>query len=222
MSCHICAFAHSRLPFLCPTCARNRLYHLRLENAQIALEKEDLRQQIDTAASHYDESAQHSNNKEALSWARHVGFRQSTLQVITSRQATSLSSKETIVQHISSLKESIEAQKADILKRREVLNGRRSDAESAQYQLREREAAILTGIQNTTKRTEHLWHALHSKTAEARIFLCREVAHLYGLRQRSPKRNDPRSSYVLGGVSIVDLRDMNGKLDTVLYRMVVC
>jgi hypothetical protein len=91
------------------------------------------------------------------------------------------------------------------------LSRRRSDVESAQYQLEEREAVTLTGIQNTSKRTEHLWHSLHSKTAEARIFLCREAAHLYGLRQKTSRRNDARVSYMLGGISMVDLRDMNGK-----------
>lgn len=100
--------------------------------------------------------------------------------------------------------------RADLAERRATLARRRADAESAQYQLGERETATLTGIKNATKRAEHIWHSLHSKTAEARIFLCREAAHLYGLRQKTARKGDPRQLYVLGGMPIVDLRDMNG------------
>ncbi|KAJ0421003.1 UV radiation resistance protein and autophagy-related subunit 14-domain-containing protein [Aspergillus carlsbadensis] len=71
----------------------------------------------------------------------------------------------------------------------------------------------LTSIQNNHKRTDHLWNSLHTKTAEARIFLCREVASLYGLRQKVRKRdNGLKESYMIGGVNIFDLRDLNGKL----------
>ncbi|KAL2814741.1 UV radiation resistance protein and autophagy-related subunit 14-domain-containing protein [Aspergillus granulosus] len=73
------------------------------------------------------------------------------------------------------------------------------------------DGGTLTGIQNNHKRTDHLWNSLHTKTAEARIFLCREVASLYGLRQKVRKRdNGLKESYMIGGVNIFDLRDMNG------------
>ncbi|KAJ5577796.1 uncharacterized protein N7459_006760 [Penicillium hispanicum] len=188
MSCHICTFADSRLPILCPTCARNRLYQLRLETTQIILEREALGRQIERIVSH-----DNSQSQKPVCEARHVDTeheysRQRALQTVSSQQTTSLHRNNNIAQRINYLKAEIKAQKAVISGHRDVLVRRRSDAESAKYQRGEREAAILTGIQNTTKKTEHLWHSLHSKTAEARIFLCREAANLYGLRQKSAKK----------------------------------
>ncbi|KAJ5884097.1 uncharacterized protein N7473_010983 [Penicillium subrubescens] len=209
MSCLICNSAHSRQPFLCPTCARNHLYQLRLGNTRVLLEKESLGRQIELAVSREVSQKTPSIPSEGLSTDDHKSSPCWALQTISSRQAASSSRRESLAQQIEELKEDLKAKKADISEREANLSRRRSDAESALYQLGEREATILTGVQNTTKRAEHLWHNLHSKTAEARIFLCREAAHLYGLRQKTSRKGDGRHSYVLGGITIVDLKDMN-------------
>jgi len=211
MSCHICVSSHSRLPLLCPTCARNLLYRLRLENAQILLEKEAVGRQIEASLPLDGSQAQPVTTEGDLPQADHERSRRWALQAISSQQAASSVRREGSNRQIEALKEDIRAKKAHISERKAALSRRHSDAESAHYQLEEREAATLTGIQNTTKRTEHLWHSLHSKTAEARIFLCREAAHIYGLRQKSSRRNDGRVAYMLGGIQMVDLKDMNGK-----------
>lgn len=202
MSCHICTSVHSRLPVLCPTCARNRLYQLRLEHTQILLEKQSLAKKIEIAITDGETGSSATDRDSSCRWA---------LQTVSSQQAGSTARGDAVAQQKNTLKEEIRAKRADILERKARLARRRSDAESAQYQLGEREAAILTGLQNTTKRTEHLWHTLHSKTAEARIFLCREAALLYGLRQKATRKGDASQTYVLGGLAVVDLRDMNGK-----------
>ncbi|KAJ5728571.1 uncharacterized protein N7483_003079 [Penicillium malachiteum] len=210
MSCHICHSTHSRSPFLCSTCARNRLYQLRLEHTQILLEKESLGRQIELAVASNGPHTQHSQVEETPSQGAGDSSRFWELQTISNKEACATIRVEAVSQHLTKLKDEIEAKKIDIAKRKERLARRRSDAESAQYQLGEREGTILTGIQNTAKRTEHLWHNLHIKTAESRIYLCREAAHLYGLRPKTARRGDTRPTYVLGGLQILDLRDMNG------------
>ncbi|KAI9367819.1 UV radiation resistance protein and autophagy-related subunit 14-domain-containing protein [Aspergillus egyptiacus] len=187
MSCDICARAHSpRLQFLCPTCARNQLYDLRFKNATFLLERERLSLQIEAAVN--ANSAPGNSLKEHGEYKSVTGNGSSklwTLENITNKRALSSARQKAVSSEIE---------------------------KSAKYQLAEREAACLAGIQNNIKRTDHLWHSLHSKTAEARIFLCREVASLYGLRQKVKKRdNGPKESYMIGGVSIIDLRDLNGK-----------
>lgn len=212
MSCHICTTAHPRPSFFCPTCARSRLYQLRLDHGRILLEKDSLAREIEVTVSVSSEDSGlftaarrlRSNDvdpQSTRSWAN---------QVVSKQQADTSRRREAIRQSILALKKNIHAKKRDIAERKETLARRRSDAASAQYQLEERETALLTGVQNTCRRTEHLWHSLHSKTAEARIFLCREAAYLHGLRQKANKKNQSRPAYVLGGIPIVDLRDMNG------------
>jgi uncharacterized protein (DUF3084 family) len=126
-----------------------------------------------------------------------------------------LAKRELLSNQIEALKSEVRAKKAEISERKEVLARRCSDAESAKYQLEDRETAVVASIQNTSKRTEHVWHALHSRTAESRIYLCREVANLYGLR-KTAKQGRTQEIYVLGGGPVIDLRDMNGKFTAMI------
>lgn len=213
MICHICFRPHSsRLPFYCPTCARNQLYQLRVENARVLLERSSTGQQIEDAIAKGD-SQEESTEPEKTPRLEDGGPRRWALQVATRSQAESAARTRALNDRVKSLRAEVKNKQTDISQRKAVLSRRRSDAGSAKYQLSEREDAMLAGIQNNTKRTDHLWHSLHSKTAEARIFLCREAANLYGLRKKVVDNEvDPREVYMIGGVPIVDLREMSGKL----------
>ncbi|PYI06274.1 hypothetical protein BO78DRAFT_397459 [Aspergillus sclerotiicarbonarius CBS 121057] len=213
MSCHICFRAPaSRIRLLCPACARNQLYQLRIENARILLEKQSIAEQIETnvtlGTTQTEQSSEHDENTVACEDGFSTNW---TLQIIAKEEAESSTRMRAVSDQIENLISEINDKRLDISKRRLALARQNSDSESAQYQLCEREAAMLAGIQNNTKRTDHLWHSLHSKTAEARIFLCREAANLYGL-QRKTKNKDGvlQETYTIGGVDIIDLRDMNG------------
>lgn len=210
MSCHVCSRApNSRLPFCCATCARSHLYQLRIEHARVLLEQESIGKQIENAAHGKAQDGFGESDKEAVGsntegWA---------IQTSANSQTESSTRTKALRSHIETLTAEIKDKKLDISQRRLTLTRRKSDADSAKYQLMEREAAVMTAIQNSTKRTDHLWNTLHNKTAEARIFLCREAANIYGLRQKNRRVNgDLKETYVLGGMSIIDLRDMNGKL----------
>lgn len=210
MSCHVCSRApNSRLPFCCATCARSHLYQLRIEHARVLLEKESIGKQIENAAHGKAQDGFGESDKEAVGsntegWA---------IQTSANSQTESSTRTKALRSHIETLTAEIKDKKLDISQRRLTLTRRKSDADSAKYQLMEREAAVVTAIQNSTKRTDHLWNTLHNKTAEARIFLCREAANIYGLRQKNRRVNgDLKETYVLGGMSIIDLRDLNGKL----------
>lgn len=172
------------------------------------LEKEALGKRIETAvvhnSGHQPPSHQQSSDTDSdLSprWA---------LRTISSQHAESLARRESLTHQLETLRSEVQAQKAGIAQRKELLARRRSDAQSAKHQLGEREAGSLASVKNTSKRVEHVWHNLHSKTAESRIYLCRELADLYGLRKITKKGQD-RETYVLGGGYIVDLREMNGE-----------
>ncbi|CAG8004029.1 unnamed protein product [Penicillium olsonii] len=208
MSCSICSRApHPHLPFHCPTCARNQLYQLRVEGTRVLLEKEVLGKRIETAVAQGHGQEERSNQQQPL--LRDDFSPRWALRATNSHLAESLARREYLALQLQSLRAESLAKKAEICQRKETLARRRSDAESARYQLGEREDGALASVQNTSKRAEHVWHNLHNKTAESRIYLCREVANLYGLRKAIKKGQD-RDSYVLGGDHIVDLTDMNG------------
>jgi hypothetical protein len=217
MNCPICSRAStSRLRFYCPTCASNQLYTLRIDNARVLLEKETLGRQVEKALLHQrSPTLSHHRSEECSTQSpNEVSSPQEALQIINAKAESSIRRKELALQ-IQHLKSEIKDRQLDISQRRLTLARRRSDAESSKFQLESREIALLCGVQNTIKRTEHLWHSLHSKTAEARIFLCREVANLYSLRQWIRQDgNEMKETYVIGGVPIIDLRDLNGKSQT--------
>lgn len=212
MSCHVCSRTNSlRLPFYCPTCARSQLYLLRYENARVLLEKDAVGREIEAAVAG---NTMQNEGKEAARTHEGGGSKQNprwTIQAAQTEQARSSERTKAILAQTELLKNEIKEKRGEINQRASILKQRRSDAESANYQLAERRDSALSNIQNSIKRTEHLWHSLHSKTAESRIFLCREAASIYGLRQKLRKRNNEiTESYVIGGVPIVDLREMNG------------
>lgn len=213
MICDICFRApNSRLPFYCPTCARNQLYQLRVENARVLLEKGSLGQQIEDAIGRGESQEEPTEQDRTPPRLEDGAARRWAHRTATTKQVESAARTRELNDRIKSLKSEIKDKQTEISQRKAVLARRHSDAESAKYQLAQREDATLAGIQNTTKRTDHLWNSLHSKTAEARIYLCREAANLYGLRKKVVDKDGARKDvYVVTGVPIVDLRDMNGE-----------
>lgn len=214
MNCPICSrVSSSRLRFYCPTCACNQIYTLRIDNARALLEKETLGRQVEKALLHQTSPTLSYHRFEECSTQSpdKVPSPQDVLQIITAKAESSIRRKE-LALRIQQLKSEIKDRQLGISQRRLTLARRRSDAESSKFQLESREVALICGVQNTIKRTERLWHSLHSKTVEARIFLCREVANLYSLRQWIKQDgSEMKETYVIGGVPIVDLRDLNGK-----------
>ena len=213
MSCHICSRQPgSRLPFNCSTCARNHLYQLRLETAKILLERDSLGQQIHSPTSSTDAKDEEAAREQVVGGRGQKHSSRWAVQAANTREAQSSARTKAVLDHVEILKQEIKQGKEEISKRKAALAQRRSDAESANYQLSERRNTTLTTVQNTTKRTEHLWNSLHNKTAESRIFLCREAANLYGLRQKVRRKDGKaRDTYTIGGVGIIDLRDMNSE-----------
>ena len=213
MTCQICSRQPgSRLQFNCPTCTRNQLYQLRLDTVRILLEKDALGKQIQAAVGDTNSKDGGTTSEGAASQQDQTQSTRWAVQAAHTRQAQSTATTNAILDHTEVLKREIKKGKDEISKRRAALAQRRSDAESANYQLSDRRSTTLTTVQNTSKRTEHLWNALHNKTAESRIFLCREAANLYGLRQKLRKKDAKvKDSYTIGGIGVLDLREMNSE-----------
>ncbi|EED16001.1 conserved hypothetical protein [Talaromyces stipitatus ATCC 10500] len=210
----------NRTPFYCPTCARSQLYMLRYENARVLLEKESIGKEIEAAvAGEADVQRRQQHQQQEIEPSADNNTPQGRkgnpkwdVQAAQTEQARSSDRTRTMRQCAETLRAEIEKRKVQARQMKSQLKQRRSDAESANFQLEERRAAPLANIQNGIKRTEHLWHSLHNKTAESRIFLCREAAYLYGLRQDVSRREGGRKSekYYIGGVQIIHLRHLNG------------
>ncbi|KAM5457466.1 hypothetical protein MaudCBS49596_000661 [Microsporum audouinii] len=216
MGCHVCSQPPSpRLGFYCPTCARNQLYGLRFDHARVLLDKDVAGAQIEESIAKNTQA-----NADILSGggprpsgdANRAEPEPSRLLIQTKRTAISQSAGRTedILSHISSLEKEIEDGKKEIARRRAALAQRRSDAESANYEVASRRARTLGTVQKSIRAREKQWNSVHDKAVESRAFLIREVASMFSLRQRSRRRKgDHANLFSIGGVNIVDLRHMN-------------
>ena len=219
MECGICSQQHSsRLPFHCATCARNAIYELRLQHAQVLVEKESLGQQIGTEVKTNLNASEETNqsfksNGTSLStfdieqiYARHAEAQDRTREI-------ELASQE-VGDGIKTARETAE-------ELRKALTERREQLQISQRDLEERKSSAYGNINRSIDRARHRWDANHQTIADARSFLSREAASLCGLRQRRRRRPDGsvREDYKLGGVSIVDLRELNSKSCQEIRRM---
>ncbi|KAL1960781.1 hypothetical protein VTO42DRAFT_6611 [Malbranchea cinnamomea] len=203
MTCHVCSRPpNQRLQFHCPTCARNQLYPLRVDHVQTLLEKEAVEREIEKAVAKQVTAVEPDQPQaNPTRWA---------IQAAQTRSSQSAARARSIHEHIAILKKEIEQGKEEISRRRAAIAQRRSDAESVNYRLSERRAASVSEVQSDIQKIQQKWNSLHSKTVESRVFLCREAANLYGLRQKARRRKgEVLSTYIIGGISIVDLRDLN-------------
>lgn len=210
MQCTVCRrYWSSKLPFNCTTCARNTLYETRIEQAQALLQKETAGNDVIGIV-----GATSSSNTPSKLPGQEGASNTKTWEVerASSAKVDSLERSQAILSHNDALRKELEVIRESIAKRKALLSQRRSDADSASHHLSQRRAATLEPVEYGITRTQTRWDALHDRTAESRVFLCREAANLYGLQQRKRRKGVlGRDSYIIGGVPIVDLRDLNSK-----------
>lgn len=208
MQCEIChRSASSRLPFNCTLCARLALYQPRIQLAQTLLHTESLGKEVEqnVLGTSKQEKARSSAG------AKTSGLNPTwTVHRAASEQVLSEEKTQTVLSHVEALREETQKIKAEIEARKARLQRRRSEFTSAKQELSQSQATAAEPLDKAIKRTEHRWDVMHNKTAESRLFLCREVALLYGLHQRKRKKGGlGRDVYFIGGVPIADLRDLN-------------
>ena len=216
MQCDIC-LRHENLkcPFWCATCARNRLYEPRLKNAQTLLHKEDLGRQVQAATA----SASPTNGAKPFKKGNQgVGDTHNWTSDEASGGKDELRERtQDTLTHIDYLRKEIEAGKADIARRKAYLTQRRFNMASATRGLAEQRAVVTDSLARAAIKTDKSWDSMHTDIVNARVFLCTEAADLYGLRQRRRRKGGLfRDDYTIGGISIVDLRDLNSKTTAAL------
>lgn len=213
MHCNICQRpCNARLPFNCASCARDILYQTRARLAHALLEQEAASSQVER---NLNDSQNTSLKQPAPSSS--IGEAPYASLVLESTNIQKAALKERI-QLICDFSEDI---RADISKtrgelgRRRASNARRkAELAATRQELARREAADVDPIVKTVGRIQSRWDILHTRTAESRLLLCKEAANLYGLRKQKKRGAKTKTgTYVVGGLPIFHLRDLNSKLN---------
>ena len=206
MQCDICHRAFdARVQLNCTSCARNALYGPRIRQAQVLLEVEALGQEVEKNV----KSSRHQI--ESLDKLDEV-FPTYAIELACAERVKLDDRTDTIVAQADLLRRQTQELKGYIDKKKVELSQHRSTLSNATRRLSKRADSEFEPLQKDINRTGSHWDALHTKTAEARSFLCREAAQLHGLQQRRRKKGAPgRDVYLIGGSHISDLRDLNSE-----------
>ena len=207
MQCDICKRdASDKLGFHCALCARDAIYPLRLQHAEVLLEKEAREKQVEEAMTGNGiiskTSSTTSKNKS--------GHPTWVLQSAEAERAISEDKTEAIREHVQSLRETTQQMKEEIATRKAQLEKRRDVLKSSKEALARWQDTAIEPVDKAVRRTNSRWDQLQEKTVEGRIFLCKEAADLYGLDyQRRKKESKEEDIYTIAGAPIVDLRELN-------------
>jgi hypothetical protein len=177
----------------------------------ILLEKEALGKQIETAlitAKGVKDNGTPRNDKQIEEEvALCAAYEESTSQAAGIWHET-----ETIADHLDALRKEMQEMRDEMAQRRKALAQQAAAFKSTQQRFMEQEVDTLEPVRRDSVKIESRSNALHNKAATSRIFLCREAASLYGLQQVKRKKGAAgRDTYLIGGVAIPDLRDINSK-----------
>ena len=211
LTCEICSRSSSdRSPFYCITCARTLLYQPRLEQAHALLHKEALGKEVARALDKGDGLLK-SSPKKASSQKTHDGM---AARVAVERARSQRAEAEQQTQLLRAETESLWSEtkrlKIAVAEKEKRIARRRAAHGTAVKDLSQRESQAAVPLQNEITTVEGRWDQVHELTAEARMLLCREAASLYNLQQRKRRKGTPgRDVYYMGGVPIIDLRDLN-------------
>jgi hypothetical protein len=210
MECDLCMRPpNSRLPFLCPSCARSILYEPRIRLAKVLLEKEKFGHQIERLSS----STRLIDDKyRALTVPRDAHIDQQWLiESNNIKRAQARDRTRYIQDHTQILRDEIRAAREELAKRKIILQKKKAQASVIRKEIPHRREDHKAQMEENIQKTTRSWDGIHSKQVETRGFLCREAAHLYGLKQRKKMRGGVvRDQYTIGGTPIIDLKDING------------
>lgn len=208
MQCEICHRPGSTLlPFNFTICARDALYQPRIQLVQALLQRESLGKEVESNIAGPAKSTKATKNTGLKLSEPNPSWK---VQRATDEQNVSEEKTQTSLVHVQLLRDEIQKTKEEIVARKARFQRRHSEFISAKQELSQSQANAVEPVEKGIQRTEHRWDVMHSKTAESRLFLCREAALLYGLQLRKRKKGGlGRDVYFIGGVPLVDLRDMN-------------
>lgn len=197
MQCDICLRTGGhKLPFLCPTDARNQLYEPRVQHAQVLIEKDELDREVSELL-----TSQTPDNDGS-------GPSRPYVDKITAEREQAEDRTQQIIAHADELRANIQKAREDIAKRKAALSRRKAAREGAANGVEGRRSRQSDDVEKSVRIMKYKWNQVHSITASSRSFLCGEAAKLYGLQRI---RRGSSDEYRIGGIEIVDLRSMNSE-----------
>ena len=175
------------------------------------LEKERLGRKIENVVTTHPQGSEKLDKK---SKNEDTGLSQAWSQeTVKARKVDSEERAGEIQKHILILREEVKTARDEISQRKARLEKQREEFESIKASLPARRTAVTNKLADSMRKGSQSWLAIHKRTTDTRAFLCREAALLYGLVQKKKTRGGVLvDQYSIGGLPVVDLKDINSTL----------
>lgn len=197
MQCDICfRTGGPKLPFLCPTDARNRLYDLRFRHANALVEGNAAEQDVSAALEERTNSSQST-----------VSMARVEVTEIQAKMSQAAYRTQHIITKAEELRDNIEKAKQDLARRKNVLSRRKTILASVLNGIEDQRNKQINDIEKAIRVVKFKWNQNHTTSASARAFLCGEAARLYGLK--CVKNKNGKDEYKIGSIPIIELRRLN-------------
>ncbi|KAF2088275.1 hypothetical protein K490DRAFT_40527 [Saccharata proteae CBS 121410] len=213
MDCGICGSEFGRkVKPNCATCARCALEELRMSHAGTLIGNEALREHVRAASTGSMDGAGQAVTLGSTLIDTHESAKSIALRRIRNTIREQQETVSRVNEEQEQLRTQIEERKRDIAARKAAVAQRRSDLSSATYSIDRRRAKELQNAKELAEAIKAEDERGHLGDMYKRVWCCKkaaEVANLRRLRHRS-EHGSSRSQYVIGGIRILDLRELNG------------
>ena len=213
LSCQVCSRPpNGQRAFHCITCARSALYELRLEHAKALVNKEALGKEVERAVTAGLGLLNHAERKNSKAQKDEGPGNRIAVERAKAQAADAENSTQRLREDASTVRTETKRLREAVAERRRRLARRKAthDAATKAIGLVEEEAVL--PLREHIRALETRWQKVQDHTAESRMLLCREAASLCSLQQKKRRNGQPsRDIYFMGGVPVVDLRELNSK-----------
>ena len=209
MDCDICdrKFNARRTPF-CASCTRARLYSPRIEQAAALLGREKSHTHVEAVVRPGNDGVLAALPEDADWDAITAGISSHSLERTKAEKEATENRIRDVTEKAEQLRRQIDEYKAFAAKQKESIEHRRNNLSTQRAKVERQELQKLEPGQPAIRKAKHRLNKVHTRTAEAREYLCKEVSALSGLKK--VKTADGKTQYWLSGVPLPQLKDLNG------------
>lgn len=208
MECDICSSHINGAPGLCcPACARTALYPLRVEYATALLSKISLGRKVEASVAIPKDhgEGQRKDMDDIEGTEKHEYERRITLiDEGRNRMDRIMRQRDILQARVDDCRQQLETRRTHIRDRRDQLQEARAGFEDSKEGRTE-------PFKKSIKKLSSRHDSLYKHTVSARVYLCKQVTLLAGLRRDSEMTTGgtKKYSYTIAGISIPDLRELN-------------
>lgn len=208
MACDLCMRDFGgRRQALCVSCAHATIYGPRIQQAGALLEREHSHRLADAVIRPGNDGVLAALPQDVdfdaitARMKKHSCDRaQAERQAIENRLNAIVGKAEELKDQMQQYKKKIETQQEDLERRRKVLTEERQEHEK-------QKPRTVEPIQTVANKALQRLEKTHNRIVECRVLLCREAALSSNLQRRKSAKG--RSEYMLGGIVVPDLRELN-------------